>query len=47
MTGETEADLTGVEAPRNRRRPKAPIMEIDGRKLKPATLAQRPTGSSV
>ena len=46
MTGETpdftpdftEADLTGVDAPRNRRRPKAPIMEIDGRKLKPATL---------
>ncbi|HKT76419.1 MAG TPA: cystathionine gamma-synthase family protein [Sphingobium sp.] len=38
MTGETEADLTGAEPTRNRRRPKQPIMEIDGRKLKPATL---------
>ena len=42
MTGETpsvsEADLTGVEPTGNRRRPKAPIMEIDGRRLKPATL---------
>ena len=43
MTGETpppvtEADLSGVEATGNRRRPKASILEIDGRKLKPATL---------
>lgn len=36
MPGETEADLSGVEP--NRRRPKPPIMEIDGRPLKPATL---------
>jgi len=38
MTGETEADLTGAEPTHNRRRPKQPIMEIEGRKLKPATL---------
>ncbi|HEX7822746.1 MAG TPA: cystathionine gamma-synthase family protein [Sphingobium sp.] len=38
MTGETEAERTGAEPTRNRRRPKPPIMEIDGRKLKPATL---------
>merc|ERR1711969_353628 len=43
MTGETpppvtEADLSGVEVTGNRRRPKASILEIDGRKLKPATL---------
>ncbi|MFK4792617.1 cystathionine gamma-synthase family protein [Sphingobium sp. ZW T5_29] len=38
MTGETEADLTGAEPTRNRRRPKQSIMEIDGRKLKPATM---------
>lgn len=38
MTGETEAELTGAEPTRNRRRPKPSIMEIGGRKLKPATL---------
>jgi len=35
MTNETEADLTGTTP---RRRPKPDIMEIGGRKLKPATL---------
>ncbi|WP_336962244.1 cystathionine gamma-synthase family protein [Sphingobium aquiterrae] len=35
MTGETEAELTGVTP---RRRPRADIMEIGGRRLKPATL---------
>ena len=39
MTGETpppvtEADLTGVEPPHNRRRPKAPILGKDN--LKPS-----------
>lgn len=38
MTGETEADLTGAEPPRNRRRPRRPVREIDGRPLKPATM---------
>ena len=38
MTGETEADLSGAEPPRKRRRAKPAIMEIGGRKLKPATL---------
>ncbi|HWV12680.1 MAG TPA: cystathionine gamma-synthase family protein, partial [Sphingobium sp.] len=38
MTGETEADLSGAEPTRNRRRAKPEIMEIGGRKLKPATL---------
>ena len=43
MTGETpppvsQAEPTGTQAAPNRRRPKAPILEIDGRKLKPATL---------
>jgi methionine-gamma-lyase len=38
MAGETEADLTGAEPTQNRRRPKPAIMEIGGRKLKPATL---------
>jgi methionine-gamma-lyase len=35
MTGETEAELTGASP---RRRPRASIKEIDGRRLKPATL---------
>ena len=39
MTGETEADLTGAAPDHGgRRRPKPDIMEIGGRKLKPATL---------
>jgi methionine-gamma-lyase len=41
-SGMDEADLTGVApesvAPGNRRRPKPAIIEIDGRKLRPATL---------
>jgi methionine-gamma-lyase len=35
MTGETEAELTGAT---RRRRPKPDMMEIGGRRLKPATL---------
>jgi len=38
MTGETEADLTGAMPSPGRRRPKSPTLEIDGHKLKPATL---------
>src|SRR5919202_5199279 len=35
MAGEDESDMTGA-APR--RRPKTPVLEVGGRKLKPATL---------
>ncbi|MGE4321476.1 MAG: cystathionine gamma-synthase family protein [Sphingobium sp.] len=38
MTGDSEADLTGAEPTRNRRRPRRSVREIDGRPLKPATM---------
>ncbi|SFS05843.1 cystathionine gamma-synthase family protein [Sphingomonas jatrophae] len=37
-TAGTEADLTAVAAPTQRRRPKPEVMEIGGRRLSPATL---------
>ena len=38
ITNETEADMSGVPAPAQRRSPKAAITELNGRPLKPATL---------